>query len=61
MGIGMVHQHFMLVPSMTVAENMVLGMEPRKMCLMSMEKAVQLTREVAEKYALPIDLSLIHI
>ena len=55
MGIGMVHQHFMLVPSMTVAENMVLGMEPRKMCLMSMEKAVQLTREVAEKYALPID------
>ena len=27
-GIGMVHQHFMLVPSLTVAENMVLGMEP---------------------------------
>ena len=29
-GIGMVHQHFMLVPSLTVAENMVLGAEPRK-------------------------------
>ena len=29
-GIGMVHQHFMLVPSLTVAENMVLGMVPPK-------------------------------
>lgn len=29
-GIGMVHQHFMLVGSLTVAENMVLGMEPKK-------------------------------
>jgi len=29
-GIGMVHQHFMLVPSLTVAENVVLGDEPKK-------------------------------
>ena len=29
-GIGMVHQHFMLIPRMTVAENVVLGAEPRK-------------------------------
>ena len=29
-GIGMVHQHFMLVPSLTVAENIILGVEPRK-------------------------------
>ena len=29
-GIGMVHQHFMLVPSLTVAENMVLGSEPKR-------------------------------
>jgi ABC-type uncharacterized transport system ATPase subunit len=29
-GIGMVHQHFMLIPVMTVAENIVLGMEPRE-------------------------------
>ena len=29
-GIGMVHQHFMLVPSFTVAENIVLGTEPTK-------------------------------
>src|SRR5512133_307313 len=30
LGIGMVHQHFMLVPVMTVAENIVLGNEPRR-------------------------------
>ncbi len=30
LGIGMVHQHFMLVPSLTVAENIVLGREPKK-------------------------------
>ena len=30
MGIGMVYQHFMLVPSLTVTENLVIGMEPRK-------------------------------
>src|SRR3954447_23016883 len=30
LGIGMVHQHFMLVPVMTVAENLVLGAEPRR-------------------------------
>ena len=29
-GVGMVHQHFMLVPSLTVAENIVLGMVPKK-------------------------------
>src|SRR5215467_1812762 len=29
-GIGMVHQHFMLIPVMTVAENIVLGIEPRR-------------------------------
>ena len=55
MGIGMVHQHFMLVPSLTVAENMVLGMEPRRMGLLDFEEAVRQTREVAEKYGLPID------
>ncbi len=30
LGIGMVHQHFKLVPSLSVAENIVLGMEPKK-------------------------------
>lgn len=55
MGIGMVHQHFMLVPTMTVAENMVLGLEPAKAGFLKKEEAVRQTIEVAEKYGLPID------
>lgn len=55
LGIGMVHQHFMLVPSLTVAENMVLGMEPKRFGLMKRSEAVSRTVEIAEKYGLPID------
>jgi simple sugar transport system ATP-binding protein len=49
-GIGMVHQHFMLVPSLTVAENMVLGMEPRRGGFFRMDEAVRITEETASKY-----------
>ena len=43
-GIGMVHQHFMLVPSLTVAENMVLGIVPKKSGLfIDYKKAVEIT------------------
>lgn len=55
LGIGMVHQHFMLVPSLTVAENMVFGMEPTKGGIFDYKEAVRLTEEVAQKYGLPID------
>ena len=55
LGIGMVHQHFMLVPSMTVAENMVLGVEPKRHGLFNGKEAVKLTKEISEKYNLPID------
>lgn len=55
MGIGMVHQHFMLVPSLTVAENMVLRKEPRKGIALDMNKAIEETLAVAQKYNLPID------
>lgn len=55
MGIGMVHQHFMLVPSLTVAENVVLGIEPRKGLKFDKKKAVEITKEVSEKYNLPIN------
>lgn len=55
MGIGMVHQHFMLVPSLTVAENMVLGLEPQKFGFIKFDEAVKRTLDVAEKYGLPID------
>jgi simple sugar transport system ATP-binding protein len=54
-GIGMVHQHFMLVPSLTVAENMVLGSEPKKGLYVNIKKAVDETRELSEKYNLVVD------
>ena len=40
-GIGMVHQHFMLIPVMTVAENIVLGMEPTHGPFLDMAEAEQ--------------------
>ncbi len=55
-GIGMVHQHFMLVPSLTVAENIVLGMTPKKGGLfIDYKEAVRLTREYSEKYNLYVE------
>jgi len=54
-GIGMVHQHFMLVESFTVAQNIVLGMEPKKGLFVNREEAVRFTREMGEKYNLPVD------
>ncbi len=53
--IGMVHQEFMLVPSLTVAENMVLRKEPRKGIFIDRNKAVEETRKISEAYNLPID------
>ncbi|MBQ2880626.1 MAG: ATP-binding cassette domain-containing protein, partial [Anaerotignum sp.] len=52
--IGMVHQHFMLVPSLTVAENVVLGVEPLKGIRFDKKEAVRLTEELAKKYNLPV-------
>ncbi len=54
-GIGMVHQHFMLVPSLSVAENMVLGMVPRKGIFIDKAKAIAITKEYAEKYNLHVE------
>ena len=57
-GIGMVHQHFMLVPSLTVAENIILGVEPRKQKLfIDMKKAEKAAKEIAEKYNFEIDVT----
>jgi ABC-type uncharacterized transport system ATPase subunit len=56
MGIGMVYQNFMLVPSLTVTENLVMGMEPTKHKLMfDMDKAVQMVSEVCSKFKFDID------
>ena len=50
LGVGMVHQHFMLLPSMTVAQNVTLGMEPKRGVLVDAEKAVAMTQEMSDKY-----------
>ncbi|HBT17106.1 MAG TPA: hypothetical protein DEB05_09145 [Firmicutes bacterium] len=54
-GIGMVHQHFMLAPSLTVAENMVMGIEPKNWFLFDFARALQMTKDIAEKYHFDID------
>ncbi|MDX6412339.1 MAG: ral nucleoside transport system ATP-binding protein [Gaiellaceae bacterium] len=54
-GIGMVHQHFMLIPVMTVAENIVLGMEPHHGLLLDERAAEQRVRELSEQYGLAVD------
>jgi simple sugar transport system ATP-binding protein len=55
LGIGMVFQHFMLIPVMTVAENLVLGAEPRKNGLLDLAGARARTRELSERYGLKVD------
>jgi general nucleoside transport system ATP-binding protein len=55
LGIGMVHQHFMLVPVMTVAENLVLGTEPTRGPLLDYKAAAARTRELSERYGLAVD------
>ncbi|MCY6356846.1 ABC transporter ATP-binding protein [Clostridium sp. ZS2-4] len=55
LGIGMVHQHFMLVHNFTVAENIVLGMEPKKGTKLDINKAVKDVEELAQKYGFNID------
>ncbi|MGL5577912.1 MAG: ATP-binding cassette domain-containing protein, partial [Fusobacteriaceae bacterium] len=54
-GIGMVYQHFMLVPTLTVAENMILGVEPKKGITLDIGKARKDVKEVSRKYGLDID------
>src|ERR687893_1925215 len=54
-GIGMVHQHFTLIPPLTVAENIVLGAEPRRGATLDLEGAVKATEELSERYGLEVD------
>src|SRR4051812_27782272 len=56
LGIGMVHQHFMLVPVMTVAENLVLGAEPRRSgVLLDYKTAEGRAREISQRFGLAVD------
>ena len=55
MGIGMVHQHFMLVPSLTVTENLILGNTPTKGVLIDTKQAKKVTKELSERYHFSLD------
>ena len=54
-GIGMVHQHFQLVPPMRVVENIVLGDEPTKRGLVDLDEARNRVVELSRRYGLEID------
>ncbi len=55
-GIGMVHQHFMLVPSFTVLENILLGNEPTKLGFLNIGDSRKRVMELAEKYGFTINI-----
>jgi simple sugar transport system ATP-binding protein len=55
LGIGMVHQHFMLVPVMTVTENMVLGEEPTRGALLDVREGARRVEELSNRYGLAVD------
>ncbi|TWS95600.1 ABC transporter ATP-binding protein [Streptococcus sp. sy018] len=57
LGIGMVHQHFMLVEAFTVAENIILGNETVKNGVLDLKKATKEIKELSEKYGLAVDPS----
>jgi general nucleoside transport system ATP-binding protein len=56
LGIGMVHQHFMLVPVMSVTENIVLGEEPRSRGrMLDVREGARRVKELSERYGLAVD------
>lgn len=55
-GIGMVHQHFMLVRNMTVLQNIVLGLKPEGYPLLDKKKIAQRLQEVSQRYGLIVDV-----
>ncbi len=55
--IGMVHQHFMLVPSMTIAENIILGSEKAKFGVINLKEKIEMANAFCKKYNFNIDCS----
>ena len=55
LGVGMVHQHFMLVETMTVAENIVLGAEPGGAVALDLDKASSEIRSLSQEFKLAVD------
>ncbi len=54
-GVGMVHQHFQLVPPMSVVRNIVLGAEPRKLGMIDVAQARRRVLELADRFGLHVD------
>lgn len=54
-GVGMVHQHFQLVPVMTVTENLILGDEPTATGFIKMRKARKDAEEISERFGLAVN------
>lgn len=59
LGIGMVHQHFMLVENLSVTENIILGSEPTKMGVINIKDAEKKVAEISKMYGLAVDPSAI--
>lgn len=57
LGIGMVHQHFMLIDTFTVTENIILGNEPKKGISINLKDAEEKVKEISTKYGLAVDPS----
>ena len=55
LGIGMVHQHFMLIPALTAIENVVLGMNDTKSPILDLDAAAKKFTELAKRYNMEID------
>jgi simple sugar transport system ATP-binding protein len=55
LGIGMVHQHFMLIPPLTVTVNIILGVKSSRGPLLDIEKGEKAIKELSEKYGLKVD------
>ncbi|MGP4072188.1 ABC transporter ATP-binding protein [Piscibacillus sp. B03] len=55
LGIGMVHQHFMLVDTFTVTENIVLGSEPKKGLKVNIQDAEKEVQAISDQYGLRVD------
>ena len=55
-GIGMVHQHFMLIPVFTVAENVALGHEPtNKLGVLDLDAARALVKKISDRFGFDVD------
>lgn len=55
LGIGMVHQHFKLVPSFTVAQNILLGIEPVRLGFLNQRDENAAVKKLADEFGLPVD------